>query len=206
MSRMPWDQRIARVMVRPLAARSMSPHAITTVTLFLGLGAAALFAGGDRAMMNAGAALFVLARFLDHFDGELARQTNRATRVGYFYDYIVGAISYAALFLALGYALRGGSLEGWTVALGIAGACAAVLCLFLNMELDAASSPESETDAVGYPGFAGFELEDGIYLLAPITWLGLLEPFFVAASAGAAVYLVWTLQAVIVARRVRVPD
>ncbi len=46
--------------------------------------------------------------------------------------------------------------------------------------------------AVGYPGVAGFELEDGIYLIAPATWFGWLEPFFVAAGIGAAVYCLWT--------------
>lgn len=206
MSQTPWDQRIARVMVRPLAARSVSPHAITTVTLILGLGGAALLAVGDRWMMNLGAWLFVMARFLDHFDGELARQSDRASRAGYYYDYIVGAISYAALFLALGYGLGGGTLDGWSMALGFAGASAAVICLFLNVELDAALDPGAKADAIGYPGIAGFELEDGIYLLAPITWLGWLEPFFLAASVGAAAYLVWTLQTVIVARKVGYGD
>ncbi len=56
---------------------------------------------------------------------------------------------------------------------------------------------------VGYPGWAGFELEDGIYLLAPVTWLGWLEPFLVAAGIGATVYLLWTLGRVSRARMAR---
>lgn len=55
--------------------------------------------------------------------------------------------------------------------------------------------------AVGYPGALGFELEDGIYLLAPITWLGWLQPFFVAAGRGAAAYSIWTLTRVLSAGR-----
>ena len=59
----------------------------------------------------------------------------------------------------------------------------------MNLSIDTASGSE---DAVGYPQFAGFELEGGIYLLAPITWLGWLQPFFVLAGIGACVYLAWT--------------
>ena len=63
--------------------------------------------------------------------------------------------------------------------------------MFLNLDIDTAREL-AEGDSVGYPGFAGFELEDGIYLIAPITWLGWLEPFFVLCGSGAAVYCLWT--------------
>ena len=152
MRQLPWDQRIARVMVRPLAQRSVSPHTITTATLWCSDWAARrLFAGGSPAMMNAGALLFVLARFLDHLDGELARQTDRASRAGYYYDYVAGAASYAALFLALGLCFRDGALEGWSVALGLAGAATAVLCAFLSLDMDSRLDTAAESDAWGYP-------------------------------------------------------
>ena len=57
-------------------------------------------------------------------------------------------------------------------------------------------------DAHGYPAFAGIELEDGIYLLAPITWLGMLMPFFVAATVGATVYFLWSLWTLLRLRRI----
>ena len=199
MSRMPWDQRLARVMVRPLAARSVSPHTITTVTLILGIGGSVFLAAGERWMMHLGAGLFVLARFLDHFDGELARQTGRASRAGYYYDYIVGGLTYAALFFALGYGFRGGALGDGSIVLGAAAALAALVCLSISLDHDERVGDAGEPEAVGYPAIAGFELEDGIYLLAPITWLGWLEPFFLVSSVGAVVYLAWTLRS---ARRV----
>ena len=196
----PWDQRLARVMVRPLVRLSVSPSAVTTVTLILGLGGAALLAAGEPWTVNTGAGLFVLARFLDHFDGELARQSGRTSRAGYYYDYAVGGLSYAALFLALGFAVHGGVLGDWPIALGLAGATAAVASLFFNLDLDRHLDPASGSDSYGYPAYAGFELEDGIYLLAPITWLGWLEPFVVAAGLGAVVYCLWTLLCVLRAR------
>ncbi len=64
----------------------------------------------------------------------------------------------------------------------------------LGLNLDRSRQRKlAESKAVGYPGLAGFELEDGIYLLALVTWLGWLVPFFVAAGIGAPLYCLWTL-------------
>ncbi len=200
--RLPWDQRAARMLVRPLLNTPITPNQITAVTLLLALSGAALLATGDAHAASWGASLFVLARFLDHFDGELARQKGLVSRFGYYFDYITGAISYSALFLCLGLGLSDGPYGGWTTALGVAGSVCALLALVVNIGRDRQLEPADDadltdltdaTDSVRYPGFAGFELEDGIYLLAPITWLGFLSPFFLAASIGATVYVLWTL-------------
>lgn len=196
----PWDQRIARVLVRPLVRSPVTPNQLTVVNLIVALVGAGLLATGDVALINWGVGLFVLARFLDHFDGELARQKNMKSRLGYYLDYISGGVSYAALFFAIGWGLRGGALGSWALALGSIGATVAIASMFLNLGIDKASKLEDGA-ATGYPGFAGFELEDGIYLLAPITWLGWIEPFFVLCGVGAGVYTLWTLFILIRLRR-----
>jgi phosphatidylglycerophosphate synthase len=200
MKQPPWDQRLARVLVRPLVRTPVTPNQVTLFTLAVALAGAGLLAAGTPAAADWGGGLFVLARFLDHFDGELARQKNLKSRLGYYLDYVAGAGSYSALFLCIGIGLRDGALGGWSVALGAAAAAGAVLSMFLNLGIDKA---EKLTDgaATGYPGFAGFELEDGIYLLAPITWLGWLEPFFLAAATGAVVYTLWSLAKLLRLRR-----
>ncbi len=157
MKKPPYDQRIARVLVRPLARLGVTANQITAVSLVLALGAGALFAlGGTPAIHWAAhwaAGVFVLARFLDHFDGELARLTGETSRFGYYFDYVTGGLSHAALFAGIGWGLAGGPLGGWA--------------------------------------------------LAPVTWLGWLEPFLVAAGIGATVYLLWTLGRVLRARTAR---
>ena len=190
---MPWDQRMARVLVRPLARTPVTPNQITTVTLAVALSGAGLLATGGASAADWGAGLFILARFLDHFDGELARLKGSASRFGYYYDYAAGGIRYAALFVGIGVGLAGGGLGVGARVLGGAGAAAALISLFLNLGIDRVQADREEGEAVGYPGFAGFELEDGIYLLGPLTWLGFLQPFFVAAGIGAALYCLWTL-------------
>ena len=185
----PWDQRIARVLVKPLVRSPVTPNQVTAATLLIALAGAGLFVPGDAELADWGAGLFVFSRFLDHFDGELARQKGMTSRLGYYLDYISGGLSYAALFICLGLGFTSSPLGAWAYGLGAAGGAAAVISMFLNLEIDKLGDGE----AVGYPGFAGFELEDGIYLLAPITWAGFLMPFFVAAGTGAVIYCMWTL-------------
>jgi phosphatidylglycerophosphate synthase len=188
----PWDQRIARVLVKPLVKSPVTPNQMTMFTLAVALAGAGLLATGDAVNADWGAGLFVLARFLDHFDGELARQKGMTSRIGYYLDYVSGALSYAALFLCLGIGFIDSPLGPWAIVLGLAGAASAVVSMFTNLGIDKHIEHDEEKDAIGYPGFAGFELEDGIYLIAPITWAGFLMPFFVAAGIGAGVYCLWT--------------
>lgn len=199
MKKPPYDQRIARILVRPLARTSVSPNHITAFALVLALVAAGLFARGDTVSAHWGAGLFVLARFLDHFDGELARLIGKSSRFGYYFDYLSGAISYAALFTGIAIGLSDGALGEWALLPGAAGAASAVITLFLNLDLDK-QKDQAEGEAVGYPGVAGFELEDGIYLIAPITWLGWLTPFFVVCGVGATGYCLWTAWMLLKAR------
>ncbi len=202
MNKPPYDQRIARVLVRPLARLGVTANQVTAVSLVLALGAGALFALGGAPAIHWAAGIFVLARFLDHFDGELARLTGKTSRFGYYFDYLTGGLSHAALFAGIGWGLAGGPLGGWALVLGLAGCASALLAMGLNLDLDRQLGL-GEGEAVGYPGWAGFELEDGTYLLAPVTWLGWLEPFLVAAGIGATVYLLWTLGRVLRARMTR---
>ena len=39
---------------------------------------------------------------------------------------------------------------------------------------------------------AGFEVEDILYIVGPITWFGLLDYFLVLAGIGAPLFLIWT--------------
>lgn len=198
----PYDQRLARLIVRLLARTPVTPNQITLLTLAMALVAAWLFASGEAERMAWGAGLFVLARFLDHFDGELARLTGRGSQLGYYLDYLAGGASYSALFLGLGFGLAEGPLNFWALLLGGLGAASALIAMLLNLDIDRQHELQ-DGDAVGYPRFAGFELEDGIYLLAPVTWLGLLEPFFVAAGLGAGLYCLWTFWSLLRVRHAR---
>ena len=185
-----WDQRLASVLVTPLASTSLRPNVLTALSLLAGLGAAGLFASGSEAAADWAAALFMLAVFLDHTDGELARMTGKTSRFGYRFDYLVGSVNYMLLFIALGVGLSGGGgwIGGFALALGLAAGLSNPVIVTLRMTMERRFGKR----AVAHPRRGGFELEDFVYLIGPITWLGGLEYFFLAFGFGTVGYLVWT--------------
>lgn len=175
----PWDQRLARGLVRPFARTRLRPAHITTLSLALGGAAGLLFARGEVRAAGWGAALFMLARFIDHADGELARLAGRTSRTGYYYDYVASALSSVALFAGIGFGYAGGPLGGWALALGLAASVAALAGMGFGLAAEARGTGDGP-----YPQWGPFELEDGVYLIGPVTWLGGLAGFFVLGAPG----------------------
>ncbi len=172
----PWDARVARALVRPLRQSAVTPNAITTLTLLLGLLAVGLLTGAGAAA-NLGAALFMLACLLDHADGELARLTGRTSTFGHYYDAVADALVMSALFVALG-------LGQGKAGLGLIAGGAVALTVLLRLEHERRAGKA----AVAQPNLLGFEPQDLLYLVGPMTWLGGLETFLQLAAIGAPLY------------------
>jgi archaetidylinositol phosphate synthase len=194
----PWDQRLAKALMRPLVATAITPNQITTVSLAIGLLAALLYAQNGSAV-HVGAACFVLSFWLDHADGELARITGRTSSFGHYYDLAAGGAVLVALFVGMSIGARQGALGASSIGLGIAAGLATALIFVLRMELERRAGKS----AVRQPNLLGFELEDVMYLVGPITWLGLLQPFLILAGVGAPVFallVLWQCRRVLVER------
>jgi phosphatidylglycerophosphate synthase len=194
----PWDQRLARVLIQPLAPTRVSPNQITTLSLAIGLLAALLYAQGGSAV-HLGAACFVLSFWLDHADGELARMTGRTSSFGHYYDLAAGGAVLVALFIGMGIGARQGALGASSIGLGIAAGLATALIFLLRMDLERRAGKA----AVRQPNLLGFEMEDLMYLVGPVTWLGLLQPFLVLAGVGAplfALFVLWQCRRVLIER------
>jgi hypothetical protein len=197
----PYDQRLARLIVRLLAYLPVTPNQITLLSLAFGVAAGVLFALGDRALIHWAAAMSMLAVFTDHIDGELARMTGRTTALGHTLDYIVGSANYTMLFAGMGIGLGqglaaeiGGGLglgvpAHWYYVLGIAAGFANPVIVTLRMAMDKRFGAQ----AVAHPSAGGIEIEDFMYLIGPATWFGGLVYFFVAYGLGTIGYLAWTL-------------
>lgn len=185
----PIDQRIARIVVRPLARTPITPNMLTCVGLAVGLTAAWLFAQGVPHLTWWAGGLFMIAIWIDHWDGELARLTGRTSRFGHFFDHAVSLANYVSNFVGIGIGLGAGALGGWAIPLGIVAgvAIASIFGVRLWVELTHGRA------AVKQPIRGGFETEDTMYILGPIAWLGLLEPFLAAAAIGAPIFLVHTI-------------
>lgn len=101
-----------------------SAHQVTCAALLAGLAGPAAIATGSRGGFVAGAALAVLAFWLDHVDGQVARWRGTSSLDGVYLDYLMHHAQNLALGFALGYGLaaRTGELRwaaaGFAVAAG----------------------------------------------------------------------------------------
>ncbi len=181
----PFDQRVAAAIAPSLDRLGISANLVTAISLVLGLTGAGLFAWGAGAAIHWAAGVFAVSRFIDHIDGKLVRQTGKASRFGRYIDAVTGMISYGALFLGIGIGLwRGGSGQ-WTIVLPIVVALAIAINTALQLRWEAVR----DNPPPSYPRIGPFQLEDGIYLIAPIVWLGGLFPFFMLGCLGTLLYL-----------------
>jgi phosphatidylglycerophosphate synthase len=176
----PWDQQVARILVRPLVNTPVTPNQITAFSLLLALAGAALFAVGGSPAVHWGAGLLIAGRFIDHMDGELARATGKGSRFGHVFDAVTGSLSYGALFVGIGIGLWRQGEPDWIPVLGIV----ASLPIFVNMIYQFRAEHAMGEAPDMYPRFGPFELEDGVYLIGPIVWLGGLYEFFLLGCAG----------------------
>jgi phosphatidylglycerophosphate synthase len=200
MATKPWDSRLALALVRPLRDTRVHPNHVTTGALLTGLAAAALYALATPRAADAGAAFWVLASILDHADGELARLTGKVTTFGHRYDRAADLIVRLALFAGMGASLRHGPLARWGLPLGVLGG-ASLLAIFL---IRSAMARRRGSGAFRQPEAGGFEIEDILYLIAPLTWLGWLAPFLVAVAIGTPLFTIWCTWNLVRMRRAKV--
>lgn len=175
----PWDARLAYRLVFVLKDKDISPNVLTTVRLAVGLLSAWCFA--FTPWMNAAALLFALSHFLDHTDGELARLTGKTSRAGHFYDLASDAAVIILLFVSVAFGLARTGFGWWSLPLGaIAGCSVATIFHYRNVMENALGKT-----ATRQASFAGFEVEDVLYLLPLVTLLDGLAPFLIASAVGA---------------------
>ncbi|MEH2332800.1 CDP-alcohol phosphatidyltransferase family protein [Nostoc sp.] len=189
MTTKPWDAQLAYWLVRPLKDSWVNPNHLTTVRLVTGLAAAVAIAVGDTIWANIGAWLFALSNFLDHTDGELARLSGKSSKWGHQYDLASDAIIHILLFVCIGYGLREGKFGWWALLMGIVSGVS-VACIFhLRNQME----QRLGKDASRQPNFAGFDIEDVLYLFPIVTLLDGLEPLLMAATIGAPTFAIWVI-------------
>ena len=94
-----FDEFVAEDYVAPFLAKYMSANWLTFYTLVLAISGAFL---GSIGLWGIGVALFCIGRFLDHADGQIARLTKTAGPLGHLWDLVAGALSFLALYIAIG--------------------------------------------------------------------------------------------------------
>lgn len=177
----------------------ITPNQITSLSLLLGLSAAAAYAEGSRAGVLLGAGLFILAYILDNCDGEVARARQLSSRWGAVFDTATDALLHVSIFPAIGYGLmrmQGESLWLW---LGIAAAGGAAINSTLAVARDLREATDAPTPTTDSPAPQGarewllFGLRelgraDFCFLLALATVFGIQHWLLAASAAGAQAY------------------
>ncbi|MBI3208251.1 MAG: CDP-alcohol phosphatidyltransferase family protein [Candidatus Solibacter usitatus] len=90
--------KIIRLIVRALALSRISPNMLTFIGLLINIGAAVLLAFGQFRWAGV---VIIGAGIFDMVDGRVARETNRVTRFGGFFDSVLDRYSDLALLMGL---------------------------------------------------------------------------------------------------------
>jgi len=183
-----WSHVIARPLVRPMIGTAIRPNHLTTLRLLTGIAACACLALDTRLGAWWGGSLWILSAFLDRADGELARQGNLASQDGHLYDYYADITVNALLFAAVGVGLRHSWLGVWALPIGLWAAASTLFGSIFSHRLELHSPPDTKA----WSGRWGFDLEDALYIVAPLAWLGWLSPLLVSAAVGATAIMLLT--------------
>ncbi len=168
-------------MVRPLIGTGVKPNHLTALRLITGMGACALIAAGAPSWRGWAAILWLVSAFLDRADGELARIGDMMSEQGHRYDYLADMAVNTLVFAAAGIGGRHGWLGPWAIGLGLLTSASMLICWITGEAYQKLKGPGSRV----YEGRWGFDLDDGLYLLAPLIWLGVMD--LVTAGAAAIV-------------------
>jgi phosphatidylglycerophosphate synthase len=106
----------SKYIARWAAHRGFTPNAVTTVSLLIGLLAAALFATGERWGLVAGAVLAYFAFVTDCVDGQLARYTRTFSKLGAWLDSVFDRTKEYALFAGLAIGASNAGDPVWVLA------------------------------------------------------------------------------------------
>src|SRR5690606_35592869 len=139
--------------------------------------------------VNLAAVLFMIAVLNDHVDGSLARATGRTSKFGHYYDHFAVGVAYIGMFVGAGVGLRQGWLGEWAPLFGVIAGVAVTVIFMTRIAVEVRAGKEY----VQQNNYGGFEIEDTLYIVGPVTWLGLLEPFLAAAAVGAPLFLLWVI-------------
>ena len=182
------DQRIAKFAARGLARLPVTPNMVTGTSILVGVLAAGLFAQGG-AVAYWGAGVFVVVVWMDHVDGELARQTGTTSEFGHYFDHAAAMLNYVMMFVGAGFGLSEGivGISGLLLGIGAGIGVAAIMSVRVYAEERISRSFVKQTVR------AGFEIEDVLYIVAPITWVGLLDYFILLAGIGAPLFLLYVI-------------
>ena len=184
---LPWDQRIAEIISKPFIFFNIHPNIVTIIGVLLGLTASFLYTTGDIFYAKIASIIFFFAACFDHVDGEVARKLNKRSIFGHYLDHIGVCISYIVLFIGLGF------YADKNFNLGLNYGYVSALCIFLIMTIRFYLERIKGGEAIEQRNILGFEHEDIIYIVIPITFINKIPEFLFFSYIGTPLFLIITI-------------
>jgi 1L-myo-inositol 1-phosphate cytidylyltransferase / CDP-L-myo-inositol myo-inositolphosphotransferase len=188
------ERRISLAVTRRLVDTSITPNAMTLISVGVGLVGALGFLGPTSLAQTAGALLFLAHSILDGCDGELARLKFLESRAGAVLDFWGDNLVHVAVFacMAAGWSLAGGGvwplvLGGVTIASALATAALAARRFIGGEAAAAASAAGRLAEALSHRDF--------IYLIVALAVFGKAHWFLILAGVGTPSFLIFFLLA-----------
>jgi 1L-myo-inositol 1-phosphate cytidylyltransferase / CDP-L-myo-inositol myo-inositolphosphotransferase len=187
----------SRLLTRLFLNLRFSPNAVTTLSIALGLIAAAAFARGSYASGILGALLFQLSAIVDCCDGEVARLTFSESRLGAQLDLIGDNLVHVAVFAGVAWAvyLHGPTLAAIPPMVPLLLGAAVILANVLSLWLIVRARKLRDTDRFAATQTARVNVilrkvanRDFSVLLLLFALVGWLEPFLWLAAIGSNVF------------------
>ena len=178
--------RIVRPVVRRIAPTGITPNHITTLRLATGVAAALAFARGEAYWLAVGGGIFIFSMLLDRADGELARQTGRASVIGHRYDLVSDCASNIMAFVGIG--------VGVVPVLGVLGPLLGILAGAgigaLFWQINAQKLVELRPYSAWDDRFNA-DPDDALIFVPLLVWIGAAVPTLIAAAVITPLAALW---------------
>jgi len=191
-----FERRVSLAISRRLAGTSVTPNAMTLVSVGVGLAGAGFFLSARPAMQLAGALLFLLHSILDGCDGELARLGFQESHFGGVLDFWVDNVVHSAVFACIAVGTSRATGELWPLAAGlaaIAGTLASAAFVYRRTMTEPKEGPQFTSVSSGAPtrlarAADALARRDFIYLVVILAAFGRASWFLALAAVGAPLF------------------
>jgi phosphatidylglycerophosphate synthase len=191
------DRKVSLALSRRLASTSITPNAMTLISVAIGLSGAPFFLSPRPALQTVGALLFLLHSIVDGCDGELARLKLQESRWGGILDFWGDNLVHVAIFgaIAVGWSLT--ARASWPLLLGAAavlGTLASATFAYTQTMREPKEGPlfthVTTSDAPGSKLVNALARRDFIYIVLALSLFGKANWFLALAAVGAPAFFV----------------
>jgi phosphatidylglycerophosphate synthase len=189
------ERLISLALTRRLVSTSVTPNAMTLVSLAVGVVAAPFFLSLVPGWQIAGALLFLLHSILDGCDGEIARLKFLESRGGAALDFWGDNAVHVAVFGCMGIGWSLGAHSAWPLALGVVAVASTVTAALVEAPHVVGTGGTGTARSVRAKTVDALANRDFIYLIIALSAFGRAAWFIVFVAVGTPIFVLLRLWA-----------